>query len=81
MRARVHANRVARTGFDAHAAVDAAQRIDFIPDRALLDRIVGIFSGLDVNAVSRASSGTKEASRAVDGVIRTRRWRARKVSG
>jgi len=30
---------------------------------------MGIFSGLDVDAVSRASSGAQEASRAVGGVI------------
>ena len=70
MRAGVHANGVARTSFDAHAAIDAAQRIYFVPDRVLLDRIVGIFSGLDVDAVSRASSGAQETSRAFGGVIR-----------
>ena len=66
----VHANRVARTGFDTKAAINAAQRIDLIAHRVLFDRITRIFSGLDVDTVSRAGGCAKKASRAIGGVIR-----------
>lgn len=70
MRSGIHSNRVAGTGFDTHAAINAAQRIDFVADRVLLDRITRILSGLDVDTVSRAGGRAKKARRAVGGVIR-----------
>src|SRR5581483_7430273 len=70
MRSGVHANRVAGAGLDTHAAINAAQRIDFVADRVFLDRIARIFSGLDVNTVGRAGGRAKKTGRAVGGVIR-----------
>src|SRR5689334_6134049 len=66
----VHANRVARTSLDTHAAIDAAQRIDLITDRVLLDRITRVLSGLDIDTVGGASRRAEKARGAVGGVIR-----------
>src|SRR5574341_143350 len=65
----IHANRVAGTGFHAQAAVNAAQRIDLIANRVLLDGIIRIFAGLDVDTLGRAGGRAKKASGAVSGVV------------
>ena len=63
MGAGIHLNRIARTGFHAETAIDAAQRIDFVAHRILLDRIMRIFTGLDMvsplSADMQAGSGAK----------------------
>src|SRR5687768_10564732 len=65
----IHANRVARTGFDAQAAIDAAQGIDFVTHREFLDGINRIFTGFDVDTLGRAGGCAEKASGAICGVI------------
>ena len=69
MGATIHANRVAGTGLDAKAAVDAAQRVDFIAHCEFFNGIIRIFTGLDVDTIGRAGGRAKKASRAVGGVV------------
>src|SRR5262249_44065350 len=49
----VHPDRVAWTGLHAQAAVDAAQRVDFVADRELFDLWIGRLAGLYVYALRR----------------------------
>src|SRR5262249_9106936 len=65
----VHPDGVARTGLDAHPAVDALERVDLVPHRVLLDRRIGVLAGLDVNALRRARGGAEEARSAPDRAV------------
>ena len=67
----IHANRIAGTGFDAQAAVDATQRVDFVAQGEFLDGIFWIFTGLDVDTLGWASGGAEKTSGAVGGVVLT----------
>src|SRR5713226_3201900 len=66
MHACIHSDRIARTGLDAKAAIDAAQSVDFVADGILLNRIIRILAGLDVDALGRAGRGAEEAGRALN---------------
>src|SRR4030095_394564 len=61
MHERVHADRVAGAGLDAHPAVDALERVDLVAHRGLLDLRVGMLAGLDVDALGRTGGGAEEA--------------------
>src|SRR5581483_842302 len=61
----VHADRVARASLDAKAAVNAAQGVDLVADRKLLDRPVGILAGLDVDAFRGTRGGAEKTGRAL----------------
>src|SRR5262249_56718115 len=69
----IHPDGVARTGLHAHPAVDALERVDLVPHRVLLDRRIGVLTGLDVNAFRRACGGAEEARRAPDRAVRLER--------
>src|SRR5436309_764363 len=58
---RVHPDRVAGTGLDAHAAVDALQGIDLVADGVLLDLRVRMLPRLDVDAFRRTRRRTEKA--------------------
>src|SRR5277367_4428389 len=60
----VHPNRVARTGLDAQPAVDAAQRVDLVAHRELLDVRIGRLARLYIYALRRTRSRAQKACRA-----------------
>src|ERR1051325_641769 len=69
MEAGVHAYRVARTGLDAKAAIDAAQRIDLVAHGDFFPRFVGILARLDVDALGRAGGGAEKAGGAAHAAV------------
>src|SRR5437868_12394911 len=72
VRARVHPDRVLRAGLDAEAADDAAQLVDLEADRVLLDGLVVVLAGLDVDALRGAGSRAHVAGDAARAAVRAR---------
>lgn len=70
MGAAVHAHPIA-AGFDASAAVNAAQRVDFIVWRQFLNGIFRIFTGFEVNTIGLAGGGVKNTIGAIGGGVLT----------
>src|SRR5207302_9154535 len=60
---RVHADRVARTRLDAHAAIDALERVDLVAHRVLLHLRIGMLARFDVDALRRTRRRAAEARR------------------
>src|SRR4051812_50120538 len=54
MASRVHPDGVLRACLDAEAADDASQFVDLEPDRVLLDGLLVVLAGLDVDALRGA---------------------------
>lgn len=71
MGAAVHAHPIAGAGFDASAAVNAAQRVDFIVWRQFLNGIFRIFTGFEVNTIGLADGGVKNTIGAIGGGVLT----------
>src|SRR5262245_37864968 len=69
MRSRIHANRIAGTGFHAKATVDTPQGIDLVANRILLDGVVWIFSRLDVDTFCGTGGGAQKTGRALNRAV------------
>ena len=57
--ARIHADSIARAGFDTEAAEHTAQFIDGERDRVFFYRRIGVFTSLNVNAQGWTRRGTE----------------------
>src|SRR5207253_6474870 len=68
----VHPDRVLRAGLDAEAADDAAQLVDLEADRILLDRLIFVLAGLDVDALRGAGGRAHVAGDAARAAVGTR---------
>src|SRR4030095_3473641 len=66
--ARIHADSIARAGFDTESADHTAQFIDAERDRVFFYRRIGVFTSLDVNAQGWTRRGTEHTGGAA--------WRA-----
>src|SRR5262249_52369533 len=65
-----HDDGLFRAGVDAVAAEDAAQHVDLVDHRVLLDVDVGMLAGLDVDALGRAGLRAEVAGDAAHRAVR-----------